>query len=506
MANELTLLSVTSADFRTTKTADDLNTKLMSRLGLKSRYEPARLAIARSLSIPKAPDVNEDPDDETGKAILGTQLFGNDIGLWVALLTEHGGSVNLALSELKELVRRHWHRGILCLQDEWSNAGEDFDKFVLYLAEKAGLKEIGRASAQDRESAGWIDDESPRPLMLRIGDPGTDVSTHEIVRWHLNGSGSPHVAIMGTLGSGKTRIGMAMARQIRAETSCPILLFDMAKGDLATDTKLARDLGATVIRAPRVAVPLDVLSLVQADDLADAAIRFRESFVRISASRPGGAQLNALREGALRALRQHTPVMIENVRDAVREVYAETKRRDDTVISTFNDLTSWNLFQPIHTPAEFFKRSWIIDVHEATETAQKFIVFLILDALYVHMKSLPDSALADGNRALRLVLGIDEARKVLGFGHESLTGLWREGRSKGLCIQLMSQSPDDFDSEDDNFLENIGLAVSFRTNAVRPRALIAVLGQTMDLGALPNGIAVTRIPGKPGVVRVKAWK
>src|SRR5713226_7946954 len=138
MANELALLPVTTADFRTTKSADDLNTKLMNRLGLKTRYEPARLAIARSLSIPRAPDVFEDTDDdEPGKAILGTQLFGNDIGLWVALLTEHAGSANLSLSELKELVRRHWHRGILCLQEEWSNAGEDFDKFVLYLAEKA---------------------------------------------------------------------------------------------------------------------------------------------------------------------------------------------------------------------------------------------------------------------------------------------------------------------------------------------------------------------------------
>ena len=46
-------------------------------------------------------------------------------------------------------------------------------------------------------------------------------------------------------------------------------------------------------------------------------------------------------------------VMIENVRDAVREVYAETKRKDDTVMSTFNDLTSWNLFQPTHARRVF---------------------------------------------------------------------------------------------------------------------------------------------------------
>lgn len=42
---------------------------------------------------------------------------------------------------------------------------------------------------------------------------------------------------------------------------------------------------------------------------------------------------------------------------------------------------------------------------------------------------------------------------------------------------MMSQSPDDFDQEEDNFLENIGLAVSFRTNATKPKILKNDLGR-----------------------------
>ncbi len=71
---------------------------------------------------------------------------------------------------------------------------------------------------------------------------------------------------------------------------------------------------------------------------------------------------------------------------------------------------------------------------------------------------------------------------------------------------LMSQSPDDFDAEEDNFLENIGLAVSFRTNAVKPKALRTILGSDVDLAALPSGVAATRLPGRPTFVRVQAWE
>ena len=33
-----------------------------------------------------------------------------------------------------------------------------------------------------------------------------------------------------------------------------------------------------------------------------------------------------------------------------------------------------------------------------------------------------------------------------------------------------------------------------------------LLGQQVDLGALPTGVAVTRLPGNAGVTRVRAWE
>jgi DNA sulfur modification protein DndE len=510
----VTLLALNNAGFKTSKHADQMGEKLRKALGLTTRYEPARLAIARSLAIsdPPPPLPEAYREEECG-AIKGQNLFGDDLAIWTAMVVEHAGKGDTSLKEIQEMVRLHWHRGMELLMKDWEESGggdhddEQFDKFVLLQASRAGIREGGKLRLL---GAGSELESKAAPVVLRLGEVGTDTQTQQPVRWILNGPGeSPHVAIMGKIGSGKTRTGMDLIRQIRKQTGCPVLLFDMAKGDLAANAGLIHELEATVIRAPKEPIPLDVLHIaerVQAD-AHQGAMRFRDSFKSMMQSKPGGKQLDALREGAYRALLTSKPVKIQDVRDKVREVYSERRQKDDVVTATFNELTAWDLFEPRLSPQQFFSKSWIIDLHEATsETEQRLLVFLLLDALYTHYRTLPDSTMDEtGHRALRICVGIDEARRVLGYGQPSLIALVRESRSKGTSLVLMSQSPDDFDSEDDNFLESIGLAMSFNTSAPRARALQAFLGQNVDLGGLQSGVAVTRLKDRPGIIRVKAW-
>jgi hypothetical protein len=75
-----------------------------------------------------------------------------------------------------------------------------------------------------------------------------------------------------------------------------------------------------------------------------------------------------------------------------------------------------------------------------------------------------------------------------------------------VSVFLISQSPDDYDTVEDNFLDQIGLTVCFRSNGTSPRVLKACLGQTVDLAGLPDGVAVSRLPGQASVSRIKAWE
>jgi hypothetical protein len=507
------LLELARTGFRTTKQADDLNTQLQRLLGMQYRYGPARMAIGLSLSLSSPPDIDINSINDYGKAIHGENLFGSgtELATWVALIVEREKMDVLRKKDFVNAVAAHWHRGINLLWEAWKNCGNDFDKFLIHIMEQAGVNRDGEA--YNKRIINKTGEFYPNaiPVDLVLGDPGTNIATNEKVVWRMNGRGvSPHIAIMGTLGTGKTRLANNLVYQVKsAAKDCGFIIFDMGKGDLANDENLVQSLGATVIKVPLVPVPLDVLHIVEKSNtsILDAARRFRDSFQRASTSRLGGKQSDAVREAGIRALRKNSSVMLSDLRDALQEVYNENnKKTDDIVFSTFKELCDYNLFEPQLSPDEFFRKSWIIDVHEADEMTQRFVVFLIIDAIDTYLARLRDSALDEEfNRALRLLIVIDEARKVLGFDHPSLINIVRTSRSKGGAVLFITQSPDDFVQDDENYLENIGLSICFRTNA-KSSALKSVFGTSVDLAGLGNGVCVTRLPNSSSLIRVQAWQ
>lgn len=501
---------IAKAAFSTSASADELNTTFAgsNRLSLRGRFVAARLALARSLSVPEAP---ETCDDGAGKVIKGSALFGDNVDArtWVSLLIEHGPTDGATVGDVQDLVRRHWARGVRLLEDDWNACEGDHDRFILRLAQQAGLR--GEGEFQPRKKRAGPDATfTPRavPVRLPLGPLSVDASSGKPVAFGVNAKGSsPHIAIMGTLGTGKTIVARKMLEAAYEQCGCPVLLFDMGKGDLASDAAFVQRIGAQVLEPPKKPIPLDVLHTGDSDDMSvKTALRFRESFARVpQASRLGDIQIACVGDAVERALRGARPVKLSDVHGRLKEVYAEKRRRDDLAITTFDDVAKFKLFDPQMSPAAFFSQSWVIDVHDLPEFAQRLVVFLLLDAAAAYFSGLPDSGLdAEHNRALRLIVAIDEARKVLDYEQESLIELVRTSRSKGGVVMMISQSPDDFAGNDENFLENLGIGICFRTNA-KPSALATMLGQQVDLAGLPNGVCVTRLVDR-GLVRVKAWE
>jgi DNA sulfur modification protein DndE len=506
--NDLTLRSLGNINFRPTANADKANDKLRVKLGLETRYEPARLAIAFSLSHKKPFVKNEDNnDEELGKPINGRILFGDELlPVWLAMIIEDMDENAITIEAIQRNVKNHWSRGIFDLIQIWENLGEDYNKFILYLAEKSGLPDVLiDNSPVINDSLDFFDG----ALQLKLGEIGTDLQNGKVIKWHLNGNGSPHAAFMGATGSGKSRLALNMIAQIRKNSNASIILFDFAKGDIANNDVLIKHIGATVINCPEKPVPLDVLNINSptANNITNAAMRFRESFIKLPKSKPGAVQMDDLRDAAKNVfLKNFQKVKIDDIFYELQNIYNQSGKDGDIITSTFKDLMQWKLFDPVLSPADFFGKSWVIDIHEASETAQRLIVFLILDSLYSYVKSLPDSKLdTQNNRALKLVLVIDEARRVLKYGQESLINLIRESRSKGIAIFLISQSPEDFDTNTDNFLEQIGFTACFKSNGRSSKVLKACLGQNIDLAGLPDGVAVTRMTGEEGIRKIKVW-
>ena len=107
---------VARADFRTSLQSDSENSRIQKACVFMFRYQPARLAIALSLSDVSPPA----PSELGGKPIKGDTLFGQDeadITYWIALLVQHSSIPEISRREFQECVAAHWARGIALINN-----------------------------------------------------------------------------------------------------------------------------------------------------------------------------------------------------------------------------------------------------------------------------------------------------------------------------------------------------------------------------------------------------
>lgn len=505
----VTLAELATMSFRTTRDADRQCEELLKRLGYKVNYLAARLAIARSLGLVDPPNQSTDAEDDPGRTIRGQQLFGEsaDAAAWLALIVQRSGTAQIERKELQRLVAAHWRRGAELLTQDWQDAGGSLTRFVEGLADRAALPE--NANLADGGAEGSSDDAplEAGEILLPLGEIGEDADSGDPVTFPLNApGGSPHMGIMGGAGSGKTRTAAFMVKRLRAEVAIPLLAFDF-KGDLADSYQLDQHFGANVVAPPRQPLPLDVLSVAAADefDLRETASRVAESIARIKTSKITAIQSTALNDAIYSCLKKEGTSTLKDVSDALNVEYRKLDRGPDELSATLAQLTRFVLFEPKLSHSEFFRRSWVVSLPPDTSAeVRKLVINLCLDALDRWINSLPDAPVIDGRRALRHLTFLDEAHVILNTGLPALNNLVRMSRSKGGVVALISQSPNDFEGQDDSFLDNVGLTLSFNTNA-KAGPVNRIFGRGSALSDLETGVALCRIRTEARTRRVRCW-
>ena len=499
-----------TSTFRTTRTADDICAGLTEKLGWKHRYVAARLAVGRSLSLPEQPpELTDEDSEDMAIPLRGMQLFGEgaQAAAWLALITEHSDQTEMTKRVLQGLVTRHWNRGAHLLKQDWDDSGQQMEGFVARLAELASFAGDG-----DRRSDTLPAMTAPTyagEVRLPVGEIARDLKSDEYVTFSLNGAGgSPHLAIMGGVGSGKTRTAVHMLRALRQYCEVPLLAFDF-KGDLADS--FTESFGATLITPPEMPIPLDVLHVASRDEISikTVAARIRDSIASVKGRKPSGVQSGALREAIASVLRRDstgTSADLSSVASALEAEYADHRHKPDELTATLNELTQFTLFSPELSPAEFFAKSWLIQLpQDGSAEMRRLIINLTLDALDRWINSQPDAPTdAQGIRALRHLTMLDEAHVILSTRLPALANLVRMSRSKGGSIMLVSQSPDDFENAEDSYLDNMGMTLAFNTQA-KPGPTKRIFGNTESLASLRVGEALCKIRSEARTQKIICW-
>jgi hypothetical protein len=495
------------ANFNTSADAAQIGKDLFNRLGFSSHYQLARLAIGRSLGEATFPEA---APDARGNPIKGNLLFGEEQSgalLWLGLLVEsvyqHLPNKIISLEILQSAVRDHWRRGVMLLQQDWEEAG-DYAKFVeLLITRRAVLpSDIGLESSGvgEPQPVALV----PKPICLELGH---DKDSGEPTGWIINGQGySPNVAIMGQSGSGKTRMMLKLLKQLREQTGVPILLIDAGKDELADRADLAKELGATVLKVPSQAIPLDMFSgsIVSMDAARDVTVAFRESLDKALKDGLTDNQKMRVLEGLKPLFAKRKQVTMPDIKQAMDRYYEDNNVKQDRVVTILNELCQYKLFEPEMSPAEFFGQSWILTFGGAPAESRRLSVFLLFDALHRYLQTLPESPMdAENHRAIRMAIAVDEARPLLDAKHDGLSKMVRLHRSHGLTVFMASQSPDDYAGQSDDYMEQIGLPICFKTNATSTTVLNNMFKSKPNFASLETGTCLTVIEN--GTRKVRAF-
>jgi len=467
----------------------------------------ARAALGYSLSLTADPE-NTTYDSE-GTEFQEPTFFGqDDKETLLALLRQRLGSVP-DQSELGALIKNHVERGLRFFSEQYEHLNRRGDELMLHLLSLA-------ASVPTAEPVRRVLPELPdvRSYALEL-DIGVEERTGRPVKYTLNAPGaSPHLAIMGRNGTGKTRTGLKLLRSLkeRGPYKVPFLIFDYAKGDIAENQEFVRATDARVVRLPDQAIPLNPLSLADVGEHASqiAARKFRNTIT--SVVRLGPKQLSHCLQLITQLYRDSgfNPTLPELVALAEHE-YQMNDWPDDSLLSCLREFAAFPLFEPGNESdiRELFEHNHIIDIHRLPEDLRKLTVFLVLDRLYSEIMAVPDAPLdQEDNRQQRLLIVIDEAHHYLPCRQATLQDMVREVRSKGVGVWLFSQSPDDFDQPQYNFAREMGLSIVFSCVLERPRMLEALLGGKIEptrLSQLRSGVALCRVPGSTNIAEVRLW-
>ncbi|WP_303174430.1 FtsK/SpoIIIE domain-containing protein [uncultured Desulfovibrio sp.] len=220
---EISTQQILNSRFRTSSIADDTTIKMMENLGLSTKAGVARLAISRSLAMGCLPD---EKIDAKGLEIPATSLFSQqDVAIWLGLCITHSikysESVISSMEAFREAIRRHWHRGVLLLEEDWKSMDCDYDRFLETLTNRrANLLEKGAVHKNDDTGGADVELKSLPEITDQLVSALSDISVVGKVKGIIHGPRLsryivylPDVNMVDKLRKGLERLSLALGLQ-----------------------------------------------------------------------------------------------------------------------------------------------------------------------------------------------------------------------------------------------------------------------------------------------------
>jgi DNA sulfur modification protein DndE len=450
-------------------THEFLENTLAKRTGIR-RNIWARIAVARSLSLPALPE--EENYDSEGSELARHTILGEQDALFKAMFTLR---YKTALPEddfFPKLFKVHLERGARLLRTDWELSGGRAEDFYGKLAENLPNIQAPQTSFIDHHGV-------KKALQLEVGNTS---DTNEVLAWDISKANNAHAAIVGTTGSGKTHLVKDLLVQLaeQAVGGLPFIFFDYARGDVAGDAEFTKATRARVVTLPDVPVPLSPFPTCGTQIDVNQQAHHLAKIFRDVAPHIGIVQEQRLITAVQQCYQDNqgeSPDFYElrNVVEASGDV--------DSLTGVLRKLTDLRLFPSRQSRGvlqvnQLLSNAWIIDLHRLQEL-RELVVFLILDSLRNYFSQLRDQTVDEstGARELRCLIVVDEAHNFLPKDNaQVLEKCLRELRGKGVGIWLLTQNPRDLEQEDYNYATEVNFHICLKVLDVKPQVLTNLYG------------------------------
>jgi DNA sulfur modification protein DndE len=472
-----------------------------------------RIAFARSLQNKTKINLSSKEEFQNQNISLGEKrkeielktLEQQDGILFKALLQQYYKIDALSLDDYSKYLKKHVEDGLnLLFEDTKKMNGYDY----LVAIAKKGVESLGQLKKFENNEKFETASTFLNRNIIAI-EIGLDLEEKKPFTINFNKTdehNNSHIGIIGNSGSGKTSFVKYLLCKVResSEFKTHFIIFDYVKGDISSDVQFIKETKAKVLNISNDPIPLNIFQI--AKDEMDKK-RVAERVVDIVSSI--GGQIGEVQKHNLYTAIINAYNRTQNDEkfpfpdfEIVKQEIEKIRDTPDSLTSIFRPLTQQNLFakrtDSTWTSLTLTNSTIIFDIHELP-SLKELCVFFILNELHRQLMTMNDSQIDEISKAreMRLVIVIDEAHYFLSDKKRSkiLEKLIREIRSKGVSIILISQSPNDYDGAEFDFLELLEFVYILNCNASSSKLLKQLFGSgenklLKDLKSLKPGCAI----------------
>lgn len=360
------------------------------------------------------------------------------------------------ISELEYDVRKEYYEdcieiGAKLISNKMDKC-KDKNTFILNLIRD----EIGgeRAQSQTKNIGDNVWNSKTIDIILGRDNDNNDIN----INFNDSLNSGYHMGIVGTTGSGKSQLALNLTSQIiNKSPNTNIIVFDYAKGDIANNNKYISDINAEVIDVLNEGVPFNPFNI---NDITAMKIEELKELVVSTQQMIGPNQKMELYDIMKRVFKENKEVDFNILNKEIKDYYKANNKEYNVLVELFHKISILNIFKnesQTNLIDSFMKSNIIFDLHniESTMSIKELVVFFILNKLYTEAIKLSDSRIdeASGCREIRTIVLLDEGHNYLNTKNPILEKMFRELRSKGVAVVVVTQAFSDFKTKNFDYSE-----------------------------------------------------